>query len=137
MAVGRWPDREFRLDVPDEEVVVAADVRLLARAIDTLLANAVLHGDGVVEARLAVGDVTIELQVRDHGSGFPEEALDGVAFERFRRFPSRHAGPGSGIGLAIVAKAARDHDGVATASNHPDGGACVTLAIARTSGGAP
>ena len=66
--------------------------------------------------------------VRDHGPGFPPEALDRV-FERFYRADPARSGPGSGLGLAITRAVAGLHGGGVAARNAPDGGAVVTLHV--------
>ena len=36
---------------------------------------------------------------------------------------------GHGVGLAIAARAVRDHGGVISAANHPEGGLMITLRL--------
>jgi two-component system OmpR family sensor kinase len=83
-----------------------------------------------VTVEAARADGFLSLVVRDTGEGFPASFLP-TAFEPFARpdaSRSRTDG-GTGLGLAIVRAVAQGHGGVAEASNHPDGGASVTLRI--------
>ena len=62
------------------------------------------------------------LAVEDEGPGFPEEMLRiGV-----RPFATGRVG-GSGLGLAMVRRFTRDHDGDLQLANRESGGARVTL----------
>ncbi|KPM57077.1 histidine kinase [Frankia sp. R43] len=126
-------DVTIRTDA-DRILTVDAEPDLLRQAVDNLLANAIRHappGTAVeVAAHLAEGGSAVAVQVRDHGPGFPPDFLP-HAFERFRRSDSARTRDhgGTGLGLAIVAATAQAHHGTATASNHPDGGAVVTLTL--------
>lgn len=96
----------------------------VSRAIDNVLANSAKFDSSSSPIEVRVGANTIS--VRDHGTGFAEDDLERV-FDRFYRSDTARTLPGTGLGLAIVADAAAAHHGTATASNHPGGGAVVTL----------
>lgn len=98
----------------------------LSRAIDNILANSAKFDPTSfpIEATVDPGRIS----VRDHGPGFESADLDRV-FDRFFRSDAARSLSGTGLGLAIVADAAASHHGTATASNHPDGGAVVTLTL--------
>ena len=91
--------------LPDEPVVVEADVRRLDRIVGNLLDNARAHapgragrGDGRARRRRAA-----TVQVADRGPGVPADALAHL-FDRFYKADvSRHEGS-SGLGLAIAAE---------------------------------
>lgn len=71
---------------------------------------------------------TVDLWVRDHGSGIPEQQLARI-FERFARVQVGRGIDGSGLGLSIVAAIAEGHGGRARAENDVDGGARVTIEL--------
>ena len=98
----------------------------LSRAIDNILANSAKFDTTTLPVEVTVD--AGRLSVRDHGPGFPSADLDRV-FDRFFRSDVARSLPGTGLGLAIVADAAAAHHGTASASNHPDGGAVVTLTL--------
>ena len=98
----------------------------LSRAIDNILANSAKF-DTTTDPIEVVVD-TGRISVRDHGPGFAAADIDRV-FDRFFRSDAARSLPGTGLGLAIVADAAASHHGTATAANHPDGGAVVTLIL--------
>jgi two-component system sensor histidine kinase PilS (NtrC family) len=65
-----------------------------------------------------------EIIVRDTGNGFDENALP----QLFSPFFTTKEG-GSGLGLAIVKRIVEELQGEVTGSNHPEGGAQVTIRI--------
>lgn len=97
-------------ELPD--CVLYGDERLLARAFDNVLENAVRYdrAGGLVTVTAAVHDsgddaepVTVAIRIEDSGPGIPRADWDRV-FERFYRVDrsrSRHTG-GRGLGLAIT-----------------------------------
>jgi len=77
--------------------------------------------------RLAQAGHIIRLDVRDHGPGVPDYALNQV-FERFFSLPRPATGKRStGLGLSLVHEVAILHGGQAGLENHPDGGACAWM----------
>ncbi len=104
----------------------------IRQAIDNLIENASRFsppGEEMTLTARARGE-DLELEVADHGPGFPTDFLP-YAFERFRRpdsSRSRDEG-GAGLGLAIVRTIAVAHGGTATAGNRPEGGASVRVVL--------
>ena len=109
-------------------VMVLGDEEMLRRAVRGVVDNAVRHGGGPVDVSVDRSGPWAVVAVRDHGPGFPPEALDRV-FERFYRADPARSGPGSGLGLAITRAVAGLHGGGVAARNAPDGGAVVTLHV--------
>lgn len=105
---------------------VLADRRRLEQALANLVENALRHGAGTVRLEAVDGARALAVHVTDEGQGFPPQFL-ALAFERFSRADGSR--PGAGLGLAIVAAIAHAHGGAATATNTPEGGADVVLAI--------
>ena len=120
------------LDVPDS-LVVQGDRDRIGQMLTVLVDNAIRYAAsgrwlGIVGQRLADGH--IQLQVRDAGSGFPENCLSQVC-DRFWRADgsrSRNRG-GAGLGMSVAWAICAAHGGELSVSNHPDGGACVTLLL--------
>jgi heavy metal sensor kinase len=95
--------------------VVLGDQLSLRRALTNLLENAIRYnrpGGHVLVEAAAAPPGQIAVAVRDDGIGIPSEGLPHI-FDRFYRVDrsrSRAEG-GSGLGLSIVAKIAREHGG--------------------------
>jgi signal transduction histidine kinase len=77
----------------DEDLTTLADRAHLLVVLQNLLSNAATYGKPPIAVRAERRDDTVELSVRDHGPGIPEERLP-LLFDR----PTRR----SGLGLFIV-----------------------------------
>ena len=85
----------------DPSVRVDGDADRLARVISNLVINALRHGAGDVEVRVAGGEEVV-VEVCDEGPGFAEE-------RPFERFAGSHGSVG--LGLAIVDEIVSAHGG--------------------------
>ncbi len=79
-----------------------------------------------ITTRVAGSGDRIQVIVRDTGEGIPSDALPHI-FEPF--YTTKEVGKGTGLGLAIAYGIIQDHGGQITASNHPDGGAVMTVEL--------
>ena len=92
--------------LPAGPVMVIGDRDELTQVFENLIENACKYGqDGkIVEVEIAAGpDQPVEVNVRDHGPGIPEEHVPRLT-ERFYRVnvESSRSRKGTGLGLAIV-----------------------------------
>jgi signal transduction histidine kinase len=125
----RWragaPDRHWLVECGP--VTVWADPARLEVAVDSAVENAVRHTDegGTILLRglMAGGEVVVE--IADDGVGIAAGQLPLV----FEQFHSSGPQAGTGLGLAIVRAVAEAHRGRVTATNGPDGGAVISLAL--------
>jgi two-component system sensor histidine kinase CpxA len=103
-----------------EPVTVAGDPELLRRAVENVIRNAIRHAprETAVEVSLARNNGKAVVEVRDHGSGVPEEALARLfdAFYRVEGDRDRASG-GTGLGLSIARRAVELHKGSIRARN--------------------
>ncbi len=132
-------DADFEAAGSNGQVVLSAQVgllvtgnrELLCRAVENVVRNGLRYtGVGsAVEVRL---DQDLQnhavILVRDHGPGVPEAMLETIfqPFCRVEEARDRQSG-GTGIGLAITARAVALHGGSVTARNRPEGGLEVTI----------
>lgn len=123
------------LDAP--HLTVLADETLLHIALDNLLTNALKYAPAAspveVRACLASEGAFVAVQVLDRGPGFRPQDVPHV-FDRFYRAEGVRRVPGIGLGLHMVQRIAWLHGGHVVAANRPEGGAVVTLTLARASG---
>ena len=142
-------DHRWRLDLPDEPVMVQGDEHRLHQVMANLLSNAGKHtpAASTVSVALALGatatgtDATtagtaavqrgvvpsgprVELSITDDGPGIPPELLPDL-FERFTRGDTGRArevsaaGKSTGLGLAIVDAVVAAHGGCITVTSRP------------------
>jgi len=122
-----------RLD-PERRVEIAiapglatdADPHLAAIALDNLLGNAWKFTAKRSDARIELGETICDgvaaYYVRDNGAGFDMAYRDKL-FGVFQRLHSEAEFPGTGIGLATVARIAKRHRGRIWAEGAPGAGA--------------
>ncbi|AOU97905.1 hypothetical protein BI364_07955 [Acidihalobacter yilgarnensis] len=101
----------------------------MSRLIRNLIDNALNHGSPPTEVSTTPDEGHVILRIRDHGPGINTQQLG----ELPRAFVHGSASGGIGLGLAIVERIARDHNGRLDLDNLPGGGfeARVTLPMNR------
>jgi len=104
----------LRVRVPPMPLSIRSDRRLLRRALQNFLANALRYtreGGVLMAARARPHSRQIELQVWDTGPGIPEHHLEQI-FDEFRRFDQPGSGGerGLGLGLSICQRISRTLD---------------------------
>jgi len=80
----------------------------------------------VVEIHAGEEDGSVQISLRDHGPGLPQDSMDQV-FDAF--YTTKDAGVGMGLGMSISYNIISDFGGTLTAANHPDGGAVFTVTL--------
>ena len=106
------PDKSLTLHCPDAPLPWCGDERLLTRAVENLVRNALRHAHQAVHLTLSLGPEACLVEVQDDGAGIPMEHASRI-FEPFVRLDEsrdRRTG-GAGLGLAIVRSIARRHGG--------------------------
>ncbi len=107
-------------------IIAHADPQLAAIALDNLLGNAWKFTSKRAHARIEVGatesDGELVYFVRDNGAGFDMEYRDKL-FGVFQRLHPESDFPGTGVGLATVARITKRHRGRIWAHGVLDGGA--------------
>lgn len=117
-----------------------ADPRLLEVALTNLLDNAWKFTSKRVSPRIEVGGKRGEKQgelifyVRDNGAGFDPAHADKL-FHAFQRLHDPALYPGTGIGLATVARVVQRHGGRIWAEGTPGGGAAFFFTLGGRAGG--
>ncbi len=125
------PDRRWSL-VERATGTVVLDASRVTQAWLQLAENAVKYSPAGTPIELASSydahRENVELSVRDHGSGIPEDQLERI-FDRFARVDVGRGVDGSGLGLSIVTAIAIGHGGHTLARNATGGGAVVSIVL--------
>ncbi len=134
------PNSQVYLDIhlpkDDVPIYVSADAGLMRQVITNLTKNSLENmqdneiADPKIELALHVSEERVEIEIRDHGSGFP-----GDDATRFLEPYVTTREKGTGLGLAIAQKIISDHSGEIRLDNHPEKGAIVTLFLPLAEGG--
>lgn len=130
LARGAALDAEIALETELARAPVEGDAERLRQVVVNLLSNALRHTPpgGRIDVRTWADGEHAALEVLDSGPGIAPEDLPHV-FERFFRGRGAERGPGSGIGLAVVAELVAAHGGDVEAGNRPEGGARLTVRL--------
>jgi two-component system OmpR family sensor kinase len=116
------PARPMQVQAPDE-VLVAADERLLARAVANLVDNAFKHAPAGTPVRVALAEHAglARLEVEDAGPGIPPEQRTRVFEPFYRGGVARSQSEGFGLGLPLAHAVARALGGSLTIEPLPVG----------------
>ncbi|HEX2088877.1 MAG TPA: PAS domain S-box protein [Actinomycetota bacterium] len=133
-ALGRTADLGNGIQTRIPAASVHADPDHLERILTNYVTNALKYGERPVEVEAREDDGWIEIRVRDHGRGVPEDFVPRM-WEKFARPDgSTDREKGTGLGLSIVAGLARANGGTTWYEpNHPRG-SCFCLRLPRANG---
>lgn len=131
------PGREVEAEV-QEGIFVRADERQLKQVFDHLLHNAWKFSAAGEPVRIRItadrAGAMVRIHVRDHGSGFDPQHVDGV-FEAFQRVHAPEDGGGHGLGLAITQRIAQRLGGGVSVDTVPGEGSVFHVELPAATGG--
>lgn len=119
------------LDFHEESVLqINADAVQIDRVIRNLMENAIKYSGegGTVTVKIAVQKKYLLIQVKDTGSGIPEEHIQNV-FKPFYRITNDFSG--SGLGLPIVKSIVKAHGGKIWVESEPGEGTTFSFTLPR------
>lgn len=116
-------DREVRLSLPEDLLLVPLDDVLFEQVVRNLVENAVKYAvTGPIEISAGIDGGELRFQVADRGPGF-ESGEEHRVFEKFYRGANAQGRPGVGLGLPICQAIVQAHGGTMEARNRSGGGA--------------
>lgn len=126
------PEREVSFSI-EQGLKSLGDENLLAIVLENLLGNALKFTKNTAQARIEVGKRGMEggkavIYVKDNGAGFNMNQSQRL-FEPFQRLHPHEEFPGTGLGLATVARIIRRHGGRVWAEGEPGKGAVFYFTI--------
>lgn len=114
--------------VQNGPVPLTADRDGLARLLEILVDNAVVHGDGPISIDVRTHRDRAQLMVSDQGGGVPDAALASL-FDRFYQVDPARTSSGSGLGLAIARAMTEAQGGTISAANQDGGGLQIRVVL--------
>jgi signal transduction histidine kinase len=113
----------------DRDLRISADPTHVERILVNVLGNALKYGKAPIEIDAGACDAWVEIRVRDHGDGVPEDFVPRL-FGRFARAgTSSGATPGTGLGLAIVRGLAEANGGNVWYEKNEPHGSCFAVRL--------
>ncbi len=112
---------KIELRVPSEApTVTTGEPELLEAAVANLLDNAIKYSlpRTVIDVEYDAGPSTATIAVENTGFGIPSDEINDL-FKIYRRGKQRGQVPGSGIGLYVVDRIARQHSGRVRCTSKP------------------
>ena len=117
---GAWRETGLTRDV-----LIEGNQEALLSALVAIAENALqVTPNAVLTVTTEITDSGLEMSIRDNGPGIAQDALSRI----FDPYFTTRAG-GTGLGLALCAMIARNHDATLVASNPADGGAEFKLTL--------
>ena len=107
-----------------EDINIMGIKFLIDRALDNVMNNAIRHAPefSKIEFKCSINNNCCSLSIKDKGEGVNEESLQKIFEPFFREDPSRNRQTGGfGLGLSLVKRIVKLHEGNVYASNQPDG----------------
>jgi two-component system osmolarity sensor histidine kinase EnvZ len=132
--VGQYHKRGVDLNA---EIAAAPPMPLrpqaIRRAVANLIDNALRHGQGdqPVDLNLSVADTSAIIEVRDRGPGIPAAEAERLKLPFTRLDTARSNTLGAGLGLAIVDRIVRSHNGRFALLPRAGGGLIARISLPR------
>lgn len=104
------------------------DQTLLRIMLNNLVGNAIKYcpAGTAIELSISASDDNCKIEVIDHGPGIPPEDLPHI-FERFHRGRNAKDTPGAGLGIPLIDKIVKLHQGRLAVECPPSGGTRFTI----------
>ncbi|MGQ3477167.1 sensor histidine kinase [Paenibacillus sp. TY11] len=116
----------------EKDIITRYDERLLYRALQNLLMNAVIHNPAGTKIQLTLAcknKSTLELMIVDNGVGMEPEMIKNV-FTKYYRGSTTHAPEfGTGLGMAIAKQLILAHNGSITMDSQLSKGTTVYITL--------
>lgn len=132
----KWQrDTSVSIEIDDTEaqdIVISADPKLLSRALDNLLRNAMRYANSLIVLNIIETSDHHCIQIHDDGCGIEEKDWPHLFDAFYSADKSRNKNTsGFGLGLAIVKQIIELQRGEVSVSHSPRGGACFTICFPK------
>ncbi|AIQ68213.1 sensor histidine kinase [Paenibacillus graminis] len=120
------------LETETELLELVADEKLLYRALQNVLMNAVLHNPAGTAIHVTVrreGDESVSITISDNGTGMNEDTLKNLFQKYYRGAKDGSPNLGTGLGMAIVKKLILAHGGFLTVESEVSKGTAFHISL--------
>jgi two-component system, OmpR family, osmolarity sensor histidine kinase EnvZ len=130
----RLPDVRVHAEI-DEGIVVQGNPTDLRRVINNVIENARRYGkeEGAdtadIDVRCTRENEMVVIDISDYGPGIPDEDVERLLRPFTRLDTARSQANGAGLGLAIVDRIVKRHQGLLKLQNRPQGGLMIRISI--------
>jgi two-component system sensor histidine kinase KdpD len=126
-----WDGHRLEIDVGTDKSLVHVDPRLTSAALAHVLENAGQYSPAgsAIDVNVVVDGDELRIAVRDRGMGIKAHEQQRVFERSYRGADATVQRFGTGMGLTIAQGLVAAEGGRIWASNHPQGGAIVTIAV--------
>jgi signal transduction histidine kinase len=129
----------LELDVADRGAIICGDESLLLRALNNLVHNSIRHNpEGcriLVQTAGSPDQGFCSIRVSDDGKGIPPDDLPDLTQLPYSSKRKRPAPHGHGLGLPMVARIAKAHQGKLVLRSEPGRGLTAEIRLPRTDSG--
>lgn len=127
------PERQFHFHT-DNLPVIMANSTLIKILIQNVLSNAIKFTRTKSTAQISISHSLLPskliIEIKDNGVGFDSKNTHKL-FHVFSRLHTTSEFEGSGVGLTIVSRIMKSHNGTASITGKLNQGACITLTFPR------
>ena len=121
---------EFSFQTNEESFIYSFDEKLLSRALQNLLMNAVLHNPPCsIEVTIHIVHQNMKIEIQDHGQGMDEHTVKNLFQKYFRGTTTNTSNKGTGLGMTIAKKFITAHQGNILVTSELGKGTCIMIEL--------
>lgn len=132
MLESKWSDKNLEMLIDLDEITYNGNEDLLSQLWINLIDNAIKFSPnkGKITIKLKSYTDNIEFSVMDNGYGMDQESQNHI-FDKFYQCDKSHSTAGNGLGLSIVNKIVKLHDGEITLKSKVGVGTAFTISLPK------
>ncbi|MGL6197879.1 MAG: HAMP domain-containing sensor histidine kinase [Lachnospiraceae bacterium] len=126
----KWSKKNISFNLNMDELQITGNENLLKQVWMNLIDNAIKFSpaSSEIDISLGISDGTVKFVITDHGAG-----MDGnkqkLVFDKFFQGDDSHATDGNGLGLPLVKKIVKLHQGEVTLKSQPEEGSTIIVLL--------
>lgn len=128
----KWSSRHIEISVEEREATVYGNEEMLQQVWINLLDNAIKFSPdyGLIEISIEDVEDGVFVRIKDQGSGMDEHTAKHI-FDKFYQGDTSHTMQGNGLGLTIVARIIKLHQGEICVEKTGEDGTCFAVHLLK------